>query len=188
MVELMPSRDVNDQGALMASRLGLSMLGMIARQRGITPGRYSRRATKETCPMTTPNAPHDAAARRAVEPVMFIRTARWLRRPGALLRRRAGATKTGEVLVQPRDGGCFRVPAGSSISSVEGPQVGDLNLWNANDLGENSSPARRAPSTAPISPLATGCGPTSCLRPMATIIEDTLGWYGIDGFGGGIHM
>ena len=33
MVELMPSRDVNDQGALMASRLGLSMLGLIARQR-----------------------------------------------------------------------------------------------------------------------------------------------------------
>jgi agmatinase len=33
MVELMPARDVNDQGALMASRLGLSMLGMIARQR-----------------------------------------------------------------------------------------------------------------------------------------------------------
>ena len=33
MVELMPSRDVNDQSALMASRLGLSMLGLIARQR-----------------------------------------------------------------------------------------------------------------------------------------------------------
>ena len=33
MVELMPARDVNGQGALMASRLGLSMLGMIARQR-----------------------------------------------------------------------------------------------------------------------------------------------------------
>ena len=33
MVELMPARDVNAQGALMASRLGLSMLGMIARQR-----------------------------------------------------------------------------------------------------------------------------------------------------------
>ena len=32
MVELMPARDVNGQGALMASRLGLSMLGMIARQ------------------------------------------------------------------------------------------------------------------------------------------------------------
>ena len=33
MVELMPARDVNGQGALMASRLGLSMLGIIARQR-----------------------------------------------------------------------------------------------------------------------------------------------------------
>jgi len=33
MVELMPARDVNGQGALMASRLGISMLGLIARQR-----------------------------------------------------------------------------------------------------------------------------------------------------------
>jgi agmatinase len=32
MVELMPARDVNGQGALMASRLGLSMLGLMARQ------------------------------------------------------------------------------------------------------------------------------------------------------------
>ena len=32
MVEFMPSRDVNEQGALMASRLGLSMLGMMAQQ------------------------------------------------------------------------------------------------------------------------------------------------------------
>jgi agmatinase len=32
MVEFMPARDANGQGALMASRLGLSMLGLIARQ------------------------------------------------------------------------------------------------------------------------------------------------------------
>ncbi|MGC6484586.1 MAG: arginase family protein [Candidatus Puniceispirillales bacterium] len=32
MVELMPDRDVNSQGALMASRLGISMLGLIAAQ------------------------------------------------------------------------------------------------------------------------------------------------------------
>jgi len=32
----MPARDVNDQGALMASRLGLSMLGLIGRQRAAT--------------------------------------------------------------------------------------------------------------------------------------------------------
>ena len=114
--------------------------------------------------MTTPNAPHDAAARRAVEPVIVYPNGTLAPPDLALYRAaRAGATKTGEVLVQPRDGGCFRVPAGGffRISSVEGPQVGDLNLWNANDLAKNSSPARRAPSTAPISPLATGCGPTS---------------------------
>ena len=32
MVEFMPARDANGQGALMASRLGLSMLGLMARQ------------------------------------------------------------------------------------------------------------------------------------------------------------
>ena len=38
----------------------------------------------------------------------------------------------------PREGRCFRVAAGQffRIASVEGPQVGDLNLWNAGDLSE----------------------------------------------------
>lgn len=38
-----------------------------------------------------------------------------------------------EVLVAPRDASTFNVPAGHlfRINSVEGPQVGDLNLWNA---------------------------------------------------------
>jgi hypothetical protein len=51
---------------------------------------------------------------------------------------RAQAVKTGEVLVPPRDAGTFRVPAGGffRISSVEGPQVGDLNLWHRDDLSE----------------------------------------------------
>ena len=33
LVELMPGRDVNNQGALMASRVAISMLGLIAKQR-----------------------------------------------------------------------------------------------------------------------------------------------------------
>ena len=39
------------------------------------------------------------------------------------------------VVVAPRDASTFRVPAGHGfrILSVEGSQVGDLNLWNAND-------------------------------------------------------
>ena len=37
LVELMPARDVNNQGALMASRVAISMLGLIAKQRaGLT--------------------------------------------------------------------------------------------------------------------------------------------------------
>ena len=37
LVEFMPARDVNNQGALMASRVALSMLGLIAKQRaGLT--------------------------------------------------------------------------------------------------------------------------------------------------------
>ena len=35
LVEFMPSRDVNNQGALMASRVAISMLGLIAQQRGV---------------------------------------------------------------------------------------------------------------------------------------------------------
>ena len=47
-------------------------------------------------------------------------------------------TLTSEVTVPPRDGGTFEVSAGSffRIVSVDGAQVGDLNLWNSQDLGE----------------------------------------------------
>ena len=86
-----------------------------------------------------PVAPSDADARRAVEPVIVYPNGT-LAPPDLTLYRsaRAGASKTGEVLVQPREGGCFHVPAGGffRISSVEGPQVGDLNLWNAHNLDE----------------------------------------------------
>ena len=90
----------------------------------------------------------------------------------------------------PRDAACFSVPAGGffRITSVEGPQVGDLNLWSADDLGERffSGKTRAIHGTH----ITTGDRMWSNLphlRPMATIIENTLDWYGIDGFGGGIH-
>ena len=42
------------------------------------------------------------------------------------------------VIVEPRQGRCFNAPAGHffRIVSIKGSQVGDLNLWNANDLSE----------------------------------------------------
>ena len=138
-----------------------------------------------------PAAPGDAAARRAVEPVIVYPNGT-LASPDLGLYRsaRAGASKTGEVLVQPREGGCFHVPAGGffRISSVEGPQVGDLNLWNAHNLDERFySGKTRAIHGTHITTGERMWSNLPYLRPMATIIEDTLGWYGMDEFGGSIH-
>ena len=136
-------------------------------------------------------APGDADARRAVEPVIVYPNGT-LAPPDLGLYRsaRAGASKTGEVLVQPREGGCFHVPAGGffRISSVEGPQVGDLNIWNAQNLDERFySGKTRAIHGTHITTGERMWSNLPYLRPMATIIEDTLGWYGMDEFGGSIH-
>ena len=138
-----------------------------------------------------PVAPSDADARRAVEPVIVYPNGT-LAPPDLTLYRsaRAGASKTGEVLVQPREGGCFHVPAGGffRISSVEGPQVGDLNLWNAHNLDERFySGKTRAIHGTHITTGERMWSNLPYLRPMATIIKDTLGWYGMDEFGGSIH-
>ena len=138
-----------------------------------------------------PIAPGDADARRAVEPVIVYPNGT-LAPPDLGLYRsaRTSAAKTGEVLVQPREGGCFHVPAGGffRISSVEGPQVGDLNLWNAHNLDERFySGKTRAIHGTHITTGERMWSNLPYLRPMATIIEDTLGWYGMDEFGGSIH-
>ncbi|KZK85603.1 hypothetical protein PsAD46_03190 [Pseudovibrio sp. Ad46] len=98
--------------------------------------------------------------------------------------------KIGEVVVPPRDGGHFKVPAGHffRIVSVEGPQVGDLNLWNANDINERFFSGKTRQLHA--SHLSTGDRLWSTmpyLRPMATITQDTLDWYGWDEDGAGVH-
>lgn len=136
-------------------------------------------------------APDDAEARRAVAPVI-VYPPETLPAPDRALYRaeRTGAAKVGEVLVPPRDARAFEVKAGQifRISSVEGSQVGDLNLWNATDLSERfySGKTRALHGTH----LTTGDRMWSSfphLRPMATIIDDTLDWYGIDAFGCSVH-
>ncbi len=138
--------------------------------------------------MTTPP---DAQARRAVAPVL-VYPPDTLDPPDLTAYRnaRSQARKVSEVVVQPREGGCFRAGAGQffRITSVEGPQVGDLNLWAANDLSERffSGKTRALHGTH----VGTGDRLWSCLpylRPMATIVEDTLDWYGFDQYGGGVH-
>ena len=136
-------------------------------------------------------APSDAAQRLAVKPVICY-PVEGLPAPdlSAYQSARVGWDKTAEVVVPPREARCFKVPAGQffRITSVDGPQVGDLNLWNAGDLGERffSGKTRALHGTH----LSTGDRMWSNfprLRPMATITDDSLDWYGFDGFGGSVH-
>ena len=135
--------------------------------------------------------PADAAARRAIAPVICYPTDT-LPQPDISLYQsaRQTAVKTGEVIAPPREAATFRVPAGHffRISSIDGPQVGDLNLWNAHDLSERfySGKTRALHGTH----LTTGHRMWSSfptLRPMATVTHDTLGWYGKDEYGGSVH-
>jgi uncharacterized protein len=138
---------------------------------------------------TTP--PPDAAERRKATPVIvysvehlpafdapFYDTAR------------STLTKLSELIVPPRDARAFTVPAGHffRIISVEGPQVGDLNLWNAHDLSERFfSGKTRALHATHVSTGDRLWSTLPSLRPMATITHDTLGWYGWDDDGAGVH-
>jgi len=135
--------------------------------------------------------PADAEARRAAPPVLVYRPETLPAPDLARIRKaRRQAAKVADLLVPPREARAFEVPAGSffRISSVEGPQVGDLNLWNAHDISERffSGKTRALHGTH----LSTGDRLWSCLpylRPMATITDDTLDWYGIDADGGSVH-
>ena len=136
-------------------------------------------------------APEDAEARRAIAPVICYPNDA-LPRPDLALyaRARAGAVKVAEVIAPPREAACFEVAAGQffRISCIEGPQVGDLNLWNAQDLGERFySGKTRALHGTHVTTGERLWSSVPAMRPMATITEDTLSWYGIDSFGGSVH-
>ncbi|MDD8023033.1 MAG: DUF1989 domain-containing protein [Paracoccaceae bacterium] len=135
-------------------------------------------------------APPDATARRAIPPVICYPVDA-LPKPdlGAYRAARTGWAKTAEVLVPARDAACFAVPAGHffRITSVEGPQVGDLNLWSA-DLSERFySGKTRALHGTHLSSGDRMWSSFPTLRPMATITDDSLDWYGFDDFGGAVH-
>jgi len=136
-------------------------------------------------------APPDAEARRAVAPVMVYPpdTLPSVDLP-ALHAARAGWTRIASIRIEPRTAKAFALPRGHffRILSVEGPQVGDLNLWAADDLSERfySGKTRALHGTH----VTTGDRLWSTLphlRPMATITEDSLDWYGRDAFGCGVH-
>lgn len=135
--------------------------------------------------------PPDADARRAIPPVICYPTDTLPAAPLDLYSAAlADAATVQTVTVPPRDASAFRVAAGQffRIRCTEGAQVGDLNLWAAADLSERfySGKTRALHGTH----VSTGDRLWSCfpyLRPMATIVEDSLDWYGIDAYGGSVH-
>ena len=135
--------------------------------------------------------PQDAGLRRS-KPVIVCYQSEKMDQRGAEFygAARTNLERVDSVIVPPRDAKTFKVPAGhfARIVSVEGPQVGDLNLWNSADLSEQffSGKTRQLNATH----VTTGDKLWSCmpfLRPIATVTQDTLDWYGFDEDGGGIH-
>ena len=135
--------------------------------------------------------PADAAARRAVEPVTVYTVDKLPACDRTFYEAvRGGMTLVDELTLPPRDGRAFEVPAGHlfRIVNTEGTQVGDLNLWNANDLSERFySGKTRALHATHVSTGDRLWSTFPHLRPMATITHDTLDWYGFDDDGAGVH-
>jgi len=147
--------------------------------------------TPVTPAVTSPPTPADAQARRDLAPVICYPVAT-LPVPdlGLYAAARATARVVDTVTVPPREGRAFRARAGQfvRISCPEGSQVGDLNLFSAENPDERfySGKTRALHGTH----LGVGGRFWSCfpwLRPMATIIADSLSWYGTDAYGGRVH-
>lgn len=135
--------------------------------------------------------PRDAAKRRAARPVICYPNETLPAVPLNLYRdARADAIKVDEIVVAPRDAACFRVPSRHffRITSVDGAQVGDLNLWHMHDLNERFySGKTRALHGTHLTIGERMWSTFPALRPMATIIDDSLAWYGKDDDGSSVH-
>jgi len=135
--------------------------------------------------------PEDAARRRAMPPVICYPNDALPRLAEAqAARARDGWLKVDEVRISPRDAAAFTVKAGQAfrVSCIEGPQVGDLNLWNLNDFSERFySGKTRALHGTHVTKGDRLWSSFPGLRPMATILADSLAWYGMDPFGGAVH-
>lgn len=89
-----------------------------------------------------------------------------------------------------RDGLAWKVPAGHvfRIKVTDGPQVGDFNMWSLNNPRERMWASRtRQLQRAHVSTYDRLWSTLPYLRPMATIIDDTLADYGVDEEGGRVH-
>lgn len=102
----------------------------------------------------------------------------------------ASRTLAQRFVVPPRSGRAWEVPAGSicRIVAIEGPQVADLNVWNRHDPRERMWAARtRQLEGAHVTRFNRLWSTLPFLRPLVTIIGDSLESYGVDEDGGRVH-
>lgn len=107
----------------------------------------------------------------------------------------AATAKNGRVLVDKftipiRSAKAWKIPAGHvcRLTTPEGPQVGDLNLWNAHNPRERFWASRtRQLHQAHVSTYDRLWSSLPYLRPLATITADSLADYGEDKWGGRVH-
>jgi uncharacterized protein YcgI (DUF1989 family) len=95
-----------------------------------------------------------------------------------------------QFIIPIRTGRAWKVPAGHvfRITTPEGPQVGDLNIWNQHNPRERLWASRtRQLQAAHVSVFDRLWSTLPYLRPLATITSDSLAGYGIDEYGGRIH-
>jgi uncharacterized protein len=90
-----------------------------------------------------------------------------------------------------RSGRAWEVPAGflcRVVTTPEGPQCGDLNVWNRHNPRERlwTSRTRQLQGTH-VTRYDRLWSTLPYLRPLLTITNDTLEWYGSDEDGGRVH-
>ena len=135
--------------------------------------------------------PQDADKLQAVEPVICYNPSTLENYDFTIYEAvRHTMKKINSELIPPRSARCINVNAGQffRIKSVDGPQVGDLNLWSREELSEFFySGKTRALYGTHVSTKDRLWSSLPTMRPMATITHDTLDWYGFDSFGGSVH-
>ncbi|WP_405793596.1 urea carboxylase-associated family protein [Streptomyces sp. NBC_01506] len=103
----------------------------------------------------------------------------------------AGGRVLVEEFVLPiRSGRAWEVPAGHicRLTTIEGPQVADLNIWNRHNPRERMWAARtRQMESAHVTTFDRLWSTLPHLRPLTTIVADTLADHGIDGDGARVH-
>lgn len=100
-----------------------------------------------------------------------------------------GRVKEQDFIIPIRTGKAWVVPAGHvcRILSVEGPQVGDFNMWNLHNPREHFWAARtRQLGSASITTYDHLWSTLPYMRPMCTFTADTLADYH-DPDGGNVH-